>query len=163
MISILALNMMTPIVELIPAVRTNPQAESQISIDLVAVHSIIKTVNQYQNQDENILRLVDTLLNQPDTGKKRNPFQKPIVSAPTPKVSKKNPVKEAPQPQDARPVVNLEGIVWDPQAPVAILNGSIYIVGDRIGGYTIKSIADTMVTLSKGNDIFSVKISKEPK
>ena len=46
----------------------------------------------------------------------------------------------------------LEGILWDPQAPSAIVNNQVVNIGDRIGPWRVAEIQKDKVILSNGED-----------
>jgi hypothetical protein len=50
----------------------------------------------------------------------------------------------------------IEGIMWDPVEPAALINGKIYNVGDKIQGYKILKINKDSVEVTKGSLIFKV-------
>ena len=41
---------------------------------------------------------------------------------------------------DPSGVLKVSGVIWDPQRPMAIVNGVLVEVGDSVGGYTVESI-----------------------
>jgi hypothetical protein len=54
------------------------------------------------------------------------------------------PVKEEP------PRLLLQGISWDENSPIAVLNGQVVGVGDRLGGHTVKDIQRDRILLNDG-------------
>ena len=46
--------------------------------------------------------------------------------------------------------VRLEGIIYSRKQPLAVINGKINGIGDRIAGYRITAITRTMVSLRRG-------------
>ena len=58
--------------------------------------------------------------------------------------------------------IDLQGIMSSPDGGgVAIINGRIYDVDNKIGQYTILKIKQNSVTLSDGNRPFELKLKKE--
>jgi hypothetical protein len=53
----------------------------------------------------------------------------------------------------------LSGILWDAQAPMAIINGSMVRVGDEVEGYEITAITQEQVSVSDGTQTFHVEIA----
>ncbi len=55
----------------------------------------------------------------------------------------------------------LEGIISDPQGNgLAIINGKVVKVGDKVGSYAVGVIGHDDVDLSKGQEHFSLKLKK---
>jgi len=52
----------------------------------------------------------------------------------------------------------LSGIIWDEQAPYAIINGKIVHPGDEISGKTVKSIEPTQVILTDGSKDYPLNL-----
>ncbi len=56
----------------------------------------------------------------------------------------------------------LEGILVEPNAgSVAIINGNIIKVGDKVGFFIVKEIQVNVVILAKGQEIVTLKLKKE--
>ncbi len=56
----------------------------------------------------------------------------------------------------------LEGIMAEPAGDsVAIINGNIVKVGDKVGFFIVKEIKGNVVTLQKGQEIITLKLKKE--
>ncbi len=56
----------------------------------------------------------------------------------------------------------LEGILVEPTGgSVAIINGNIVKVGDKVGFFIVKEIQVNVVILEKGQEIVSLKLKKE--
>lgn len=51
----------------------------------------------------------------------------------------------------------LNGIAWDKEKPIAIINESILSVGDRVDGYIVVEIKEDRVLLNDGNSDFELK------
>lgn len=47
--------------------------------------------------------------------------------------------------------ISLQGILWDPKSPAAILNNEVVGVGERVGSWEVTEIRQKEVTLSDGN------------
>jgi hypothetical protein len=47
--------------------------------------------------------------------------------------------------------IQLQGILWDPQAPTAILNNRVVSPGDSLGRWEVVEIQKTQVVLSDGS------------
>lgn len=52
----------------------------------------------------------------------------------------------------------LSGILWDPQAPSAIINNQVLSVGDRVGGWQVKEIQRDKVILSDGDSTQTLRV-----
>ena len=50
--------------------------------------------------------------------------------------------------------LQLSGIVWDEQAPYAIINGAVLHTGDKVDGKTLKRIEQNKVILTDGRNDF---------
>ncbi len=58
--------------------------------------------------------------------------------------------------------MSLEGVLVEPSGDsVAIINGNIVKVGDKVGFYVVKSIQVNVVILQKGQEIITLKLKKE--
>jgi len=56
----------------------------------------------------------------------------------------------------------LEGVMAEPTGEsVAIINGNIVKLGDKMGLFVVKDIKPNAVILEKGQDIFTLKLKKE--
>ena len=56
----------------------------------------------------------------------------------------------------------VEGVMAEPTGEsVAIINGNIVKLGDKIGLFVVKEIKPTAVILEKGQEIFTLKLKKE--
>lgn len=53
----------------------------------------------------------------------------------------------------------LSGILWDAQAPVAILNGQMLHIGEELDGLRITHIATDSVTVTDGAETFQLQIA----
>ena len=53
--------------------------------------------------------------------------------------------------QPAEQEVRLQGILWDPQAPTAIVNNRVVGRGDSVGRWEVLEIQKTQVVLSDGS------------
>ncbi len=51
----------------------------------------------------------------------------------------------------------LSGILWDPQRPMAIINGQMAKVGDELDGYRIVQIAPDRVSVSDGGQTIELQ------
>ncbi len=56
----------------------------------------------------------------------------------------------------------LEGIVWDEQSPLALLNGKPRKTGEVVGGWTLRAIAPDSVTLASGGRDISISLPETP-
>ena len=54
--------------------------------------------------------------------------------------------------------IRLLGIVWDVEAPVAMINDSIVKAGDKIGKYTVKEIRQDKVIVTDGITAFELSL-----
>ena len=55
--------------------------------------------------------------------------------------------------------LSLSGILWDPQQPVAIINGQTVQVGQELEGYRIIAIGPDRVSVSDGAQTFQLLLS----
>lgn len=55
----------------------------------------------------------------------------------------------------------LEGIMVEQSGNIAIINGNIVNIGDRIGDFIVQEIDSFSVTLEKGQDRFVLNLKKE--
>ena len=55
----------------------------------------------------------------------------------------------------------LDGIVWDEQNPLAMINDEVLRVGDTIGNSRIVNITQTEVTLKEGGSKFTLRLGGE--
>ena len=55
----------------------------------------------------------------------------------------------------------LNGIVWDDQSPIAIINDEVRMVGDTIQERKIVKITRTEVFLKEGNAEYSLTLSEQ--
>lgn len=55
----------------------------------------------------------------------------------------------------------LNGILWDPQAPQAIINGEIAGVGAKVGIYTVVDIKPAVVILNDGTADLELRLGQE--
>ncbi len=56
----------------------------------------------------------------------------------------------------------LEGIVWDEQSPLALLNGKPRKTGDVVDGWTLKAISPDRVTLNSGGENIALSLAEAP-
>ncbi len=81
-----------------------------------------------------------------------------IVNTPEPAVSTMPPVENVPAPEPRRltvetvvsnepPRLKVQGIIYDPAKPWAIISGQMVYVGDLISGFRVKAITKYNVTL----------------
>ena len=54
----------------------------------------------------------------------------------------------------------LSGILWDPTAPIAVINGAMLRVGDQFEGYRVVAISRDAVSLSGGGKTFQLQLSQ---
>ena len=57
---------------------------------------------------------------------------------------------DAVSPNAAEEQIMLQGILWDPKAPTAIVNNRVVAPGDRLGRWEVKEIRKDQVILSDG-------------
>ena len=50
------------------------------------------------------------------------------------------------------PEPKLQGILFDPKRPCAIVDGAMFFAGDRVGGFRVTAISRHSVTLKKGTE-----------
>jgi hypothetical protein len=96
----------------------------------------------------------------------------PPISAEIPSAEVEQPTQpETPAEQEVKPKeipegglieakelgLNLEGIVWDKQKPLAMIDGRILGERDEIKGYTITKINKTSIEVKKDNRTFTLK------
>lgn len=80
----------------------------------------------------------------------RNPFLR--VGAPAP---------IAPAAPKVVPTFVLEGIVWDPAMPYAIINGELRGVGDRIDDFEVVEITQKRVTMKRDDQVIDLGLFPE--
>jgi len=103
---------------------------------------------------------VEVIANRPKveykSGNLRDPFQTYIIK----EKKVKTPQTQAPTTL-SKPEINftelkVEGIIWGTKIPQAIINGKVYIVGDKINDAKIISIDQKGVNLSSAAGIFNL-------
>ena len=57
--------------------------------------------------------------------------------------------------------LNLEGIIYESNNSIAIINGKVLKTGDKIGQYVITDMTETSVVLMNGRQRFVLKLKKE--
>ena len=55
--------------------------------------------------------------------------------------------------------LTLTGILWDPNEPIAVINGQTVQVGDEVDGYQIVAISHDRVSLTDGTPTLQLSIS----
>ena len=55
--------------------------------------------------------------------------------------------------------LTLSGIMWDPQLPMAIINGQTVRVGEELEGYEVLRISEDRVSVTDGTDTFHLRIA----
>ena len=55
--------------------------------------------------------------------------------------------------------LTLSGILWDPNQPIAIINGQMVHVGEEHDGYRIVEIVEDHVSITDGTQIFQLQIA----
>jgi hypothetical protein len=55
--------------------------------------------------------------------------------------------------------LTLSGILWDPSAPIAVINGHMVQVGQEVDGYQVTAISNDRVSLTDGTQTFQLNIS----
>ncbi len=78
--------------------------------------------------------------------------------------SKRNPfeaiITQAPKPPPSAATINLTGILWDKEKPMAIINGKIVKAGDRAAGCSVVEIKENSVVLNDGAKEFVLKLGR---
>lgn len=144
------------------------QVGRTLALDLETLQITIKTVSSPLIEELQFVEAIDTLNARDSIPGLRNPFTRVYV-APPPSATKKEatksktpskkPVKR--KKRIVRPKITINGIIWDRSNPFAILNNDIYGEGDKIKGYTIQTIQDTMIVLANNEDVYSIVIERE--
>ena len=80
----------------------------------------------------------------------------PPVVTNTPSVS--NEVAAVPPPPPPEP--KLQGILFDPKRPCAIVDGATVFVGDRVGEFRVTAISKDKVTLKSGTGIKVLRLDR---
>jgi len=145
------------------------QIGNVLALDLETLQTTIRTVSSPVIEKLQFVQAVDTLSAKADVRNLRNPFARVYVAPPPSEKPKEEPrekTKAVKKPvkrkkRIVRPKITINGIIWDRSAPYAILNNDIYGEGDRIAGYTVQTIQDTMIVLGNSEDIFSIVIERE--
>ena len=142
------------------------QVGNNLAIDLETLQITIKTVSSPLIEELQFVEAIDTLNARDSIPGLRNPFKRVYV-APPPSAKKKveskskskKPVRR--KKRIVRPKITINGIIWEQSNPFAILNNDIYGEGDKIKGYTIQTIQDTMIVLANNEDVYSIVIERE--
>ncbi len=143
------------------------QVGNTLALDLETLQITIKTVSSPLIEELQFVEAIDTLNAHESIKKLRNPFVRVKVAPPSSAKAKvtskskstKKPVKQ--KKRIRRPKIIINGIIWDRSNPFAILNNDIYGEGDKIKGYTIQTIQDTMIVLANNEDVYSIVIERE--
>ncbi len=168
-IVIFALLWFTGTYEKIFSGKTSATVGNTLALDLETLQTTIRTVSSPVIESLQFVEAIDTLSRNADLSKLRNPFVRVYVAPPPsakpvePKKSTKKATKKPVRRKKriVRPKITINGIIWDRSAPYAILNNDIYGEGDKIQGYTVQTIQDTMIVLGNSEDIFSIVIERE--
>ena len=122
-----------------------------------------KTSKQLATKDPEIEQLASTLevdYNIAESYKTiHNPFepQLPVVKVDKP-ISNPMPTNDIPAPTEApTPQFKISGLVWNTQAPTAIINGSIVKVGDQVSNWAITEISKEGVRLKSESRELTIK------
>ena len=75
-------------------------------------------------------------------------------------VTEIRPVDETSVMQQSIDSMNVQGILYSADNPVAIINGKIYRVGSRLGTGQVVSIEKESVTITQGDKQFTIKQSR---
>jgi len=123
--------------------------------------NVLTDVMAYVNTKSNTPAELTENLSGSIPGNLRDPFQynspiKKQSNSKTGKVksastSQAKPVISKPKPKP-KPQLTLNGIIFDKENPMAIINGDIFKTSDKIGEYTIQSISEKGVQLLSGKD-----------
>ncbi len=54
----------------------------------------------------------------------------------------------------------LEGILWDPASPLAMINGDVYAVGETVGLYEVTLIEKNRVSLKLGDETLVLELTE---
>lgn len=85
---------------------------------------------------------------------KRDPF--------VPLVTKTGEIRMETRAVEALSDVTLEGILWDPAGEsLAMINGSVYKAGEKIGPYVIHQIEKDAVRLREGTNEYRLAVTEE--
>ncbi len=144
------------------------QVGNTLALDLETMQLTIRTVSSPLIEELQFIEAIDTMSANESIKDLRNPFARVYVAPPPtekPKETKKTErIKKKPTKRKkriVRPKITINGIIWDRSNPYAILNNDIYGEGDKIKGYTVQTIQDTMIVLANNNDIYSIVIERE--
>jgi len=74
----------------------------------------------------------------------------PTASARSTAAHSRSHATRPPQPPPSLPTLLFQGRFWGGKAPIAIINGDVYGVGETVGGATIRAIDDRGVELEFG-------------
>lgn len=81
--------------------------------------------------------------------RKRNPMEEPVLLLPQVKAKQDGLIEN---------LFQLKAILYNPKSKKAYINNELYMEGDSIDGYKIKTIFIDAVVLSKDNKDFVLKI-----
>lgn len=129
-------------------------------IDLITIESLVKAVRIKEEPVKGFVHTVDSLNQKWDLSKIRDPFVTKKKAKPA-RVAVRKKATPPKKPRIKRPKITISGIVWDKLKPYVIINGEIRGVGDRLGGYSIHTILDSLVTLASPIDTFNVKYKRD--
>lgn len=132
-----------------------------ISIDFITIQTLVKAVSTKEISAKTFVEAIDSVNRTVEPSNVRNPFVEHSTRKQTVQRAVKKPPTRKPAVKKKRPKVTVNGIVWDPADPYAILNGEVYRVGDELNGYTVQAITDTLVILSNPEDEFTITYERE--
>lgn len=56
--------------------------------------------------------------------------------------------------------INLSGIMYTPQRPLAVINGNIWSEGDEVGNYRILQIGKNFIKVSRDGEEFEIRLKR---
>jgi len=133
------------------AIKTNINS---IQEEIKIFKNVLTDVTKYVNTGPITPEKLTENLSIPIPGNLRDPFQytnqskSKTVKSQSPSNSQTKTVKEKVKPKPKPKLqITLNGIIFDKENPMAIINGDIYKTSDKIGEYSILSISEKGVQL----------------
>lgn len=101
-----------------------------------------------------------------ETAEKTKPAAARVTIAPSRRSAKKskhdawgrNPFVATKKPGEPIEELNLGGILWDKDKPVAIINDNMVGIGDAVGAYKVVDITQDSVALNDGTEEHTLKL-----
>ena len=127
--------------------------------EIYHIENIVKEILSSAEKDFDESLTDSIFLVYKNSGELRDPFvfvQSKKASTPKKKVIKtKQKSRPSPKPKDIQPKLELNGIIFDKENSIAIINGEVYKEGDLIKSYRVVRITkDGVKLVSRNNQIY---------